>query len=113
MEARHVDIENQRWCFPVTESKTQIPRIVYLTDEALAITQRLKLKYPKGPLFRNSRGRPWTTDAVNCAFVRLQIKLGTAILREHHPRTPEDGRRHYVWIWTRKLVNWVWMKLWL
>jgi integrase len=98
VEARHVDIQNQRWFFPVTESKTQIPRIVYLTDDALAITKRLKLKYPQGPLFRNSRGKPWTTDAVNCAFIRLQIKLGMAILRERHPHVPEDGRRKYVWV---------------
>ncbi len=23
------------------------------------------------------------------------------------------GKRHYIWIWTRKIVNWVRMKLWL
>jgi len=38
VEARHVDLENQRWWFSVSESKTEIPRIVYLTDDALAIT---------------------------------------------------------------------------
>jgi multidrug resistance efflux pump len=23
------------------------------------------------------------------------------------------GKRHYVWIWTRKIINWIRMKLWL
>ena len=64
VEARHVDLKNQRWWFPVSESKTEIPRIVYLTDDALAITKRLMLKHPKGPLFRNSRGKPSTLFSV-------------------------------------------------
>lgn len=77
VEARHVDLVNQRWVFRESESKTNIPRIVYLTDEALEITQRLVLAHPRGPLFRNTRGVPWTTDAVNCRFVSVQRKLGT------------------------------------
>jgi site-specific recombinase XerD len=27
-------------------------------------------------LFTNSRGKPWTSDAVNCRFSRLKQKLG-------------------------------------
>ena len=56
-------------------------RIVYLTDEALAITKRLMLHYPEGKLFRNSKGVAWTTDAVNCAFTRLQTKAGRLRMR--------------------------------
>ena len=44
-EARHVDLENQRWWFPVSESKCEIPRTIYLTDDALAITKRLMRQY--------------------------------------------------------------------
>lgn len=77
VEARHVDVENKRWVFPVDESKgEQAPRIVYLNEKALEITKRLMEKYPAGPLFRNRDGVPWTTDAVNCAFIRLQKKIG-------------------------------------
>ena len=98
VEARHVDLENQRWWFPVSESKTEIPRIIYLTDDALAITKRLMRQYPQGPIFRNIRGKPWTTDAVNCVFIRLQIKLGMEILRQRYKRKHKDRRRAYLWV---------------
>lgn len=78
VEARHVDLAHERWFFPASESKTKrFPRVVYLSKEALEITKRLVLTYPHGPLFRNTRGRPWTTDAVNCRFATLHEKLGT------------------------------------
>jgi integrase len=77
VEARHVDIAHCRWVFPPDEAKGEIwPRVVYLTDVALEITIRLIAQCPQGPLFRNTDGVPWTTDAVNCAFIRLQRKLG-------------------------------------
>jgi integrase len=67
------------------------PRIVCLSDEALDLTRRLMLEHPSGPLFRNSDGCPWTTDAVNCAFVRAQITLGMSQLKARGllpPRVP-------------------------
>ena len=76
VEARHVDLVNQRWVFPASESKTDAPRIVYLSDVALAITKRRMARYPRGPLFRNSTGKQWSTDAVNCGFIRIQIRMG-------------------------------------
>jgi integrase len=76
-EARHVDFHNSRMVFPPDEAKgEQWPRILYLTEKALEIIRRLVLKFPTGPLFRNSEGQPWTTEAVNCGFSRLQIKMG-------------------------------------
>ena len=96
MEARYVDVRNQRWVFPESESKTDIPRVVYLTDDALAITKRLILQYPVGPLFRNFRKKPWTTDAVNNAFTRVQIKLGRQLLDRSNKRTCTDRRRKYL-----------------
>jgi integrase/recombinase XerD len=77
VEARHVDLENTRWVFPPKEEKMgRVPRIVYLTETALEITARLKLQCPEGPIFRNTSGRLWTTDAVNCRFTTLEKKLG-------------------------------------
>ena len=77
VEARHVDVENSRWVFPKSEEKNKKRvRVVYLSEAALAITQRLMLKYPEGKLFRNSKGKPWTTDAVNNRFYRHQQKTG-------------------------------------
>ncbi len=76
VEARHVDLPNQRWVFPESESKGNIPRVVYLTDTALDITRRRLLRYPEGKLFRNASDTLWSTDAVNCAFQRIQVRLG-------------------------------------
>lgn len=77
VEARHVDLTNARWLFPVQESKgKRMPRVVYLSDRALHITRRLMLRYPDGPLFRNEKGNPWNQHSQACAFARLQLALG-------------------------------------
>jgi integrase len=61
VEARHVDLANQRWIFPKSESKMKrIARVVYLTERAIEITRRLLLAHPDGALFRNQNGKPWT-----------------------------------------------------
>ncbi len=79
-EARHVDIKNQRWVFPKSESKNKrVARVVYLTDEALTISRRLMAAYPTGPLFRNSRGTAWTNYAVQCAFRRVRARVGSRL----------------------------------
>ncbi|MDA7980826.1 MAG: tyrosine-type recombinase/integrase [Pirellulales bacterium] len=77
VEARHVDLENQRWVFPRSESKSkQLSRVVYLTDRAFEITRNLMDRHTAGRLFRNSTGKPWTTDAINCAFRAIRIRMG-------------------------------------
>lgn len=77
VETRHVDLTHSRWVFPPDESKgEEIARVVYLTDEALAITRKLMVLNPHGPLCRNSEGRPWNTDSVHCGFERLEKKVG-------------------------------------
>lgn len=91
VEARHFDARNSRWVIPDTEEKNEsLFRVVYLTGEALEITRRLAARYPQGKLFRNSNGRTWTTDAVNCAFVRIQIRMGVDGMRERGIEIPEE-----------------------
>ncbi len=82
VEARHVDVTNSRWLFPIGESKTETPRMVYLNEKALEITLQRMERYPTGPIFRNSAGQPWTTDAINCAFIRIQIRMGLRQLKQ-------------------------------
>ena len=77
VEARHVDLAGERWFFPASESKGEKkPRVVYLTPTALEISKRLTEKHPTGPIFRNTDGVPWTTDAINCRFCRVQKTKG-------------------------------------
>ncbi len=80
VEARHVDLANSRWVFPPHEAKVKSrPRIVYLNDKALEITQRLMKLRKKGPLFRNQRNRPWVPWALNCQYQRLEQRFGKRI----------------------------------
>ncbi|MCC7085006.1 MAG: tyrosine-type recombinase/integrase [Pirellulales bacterium] len=76
IERRHLDLANHRIVLPRSSEKMQrAPRIIYLTESSELIVRRLALKAPVGKLFRNSDGNAWTTDAVNCAFVRIETKL--------------------------------------
>jgi integrase len=91
VEARHVDLRHQRWVFPQSEAKGEIaPRIVYLTDEAMLITQKLMREHPKGKLFRNSLRTPWTVDAVNCGFDRIQQRMGKVEMRRQGKTVTDD-----------------------
>ena len=77
VEARHFDREDRCWVFPVAESKgKRDKRVVLLTDTAFEICQRLALKYPEGPIFRTSAGKPWTRRGVLLPIVELSKKLG-------------------------------------
>lgn len=79
--AAHVDLPNERWVFRQSESKMKrIARVVYLGTESIKITQRLMEANPTGPIFRNSRGRPWTMGAINSAIKRLRSRIGRAEL---------------------------------
>jgi integrase len=83
VEARHVDERHTRWLFTPDESKGELwPRVVYLTSRALEITQRLMHLYPAGKLLRNDHGNAWDPFAVNCAFCRLQMRMGLKRMKE-------------------------------
>ena len=91
VEARHVDLANQRWIFPKSESKMKrIARVVYLTERAMEITRRLLPAHPDGALFRNQNGRPWTPDAVNCGFATMRIRLGMREITKRGLTIPEE-----------------------
>lgn len=76
VEARHVDLVNQRWVFPKSESKNKrTSRVVYMTDKAMAIVRKLVERHPTGKLFRNMDGQPWTPSAANCRFQRAKKTL--------------------------------------
>lgn len=77
--ARHLDRENKRLVFPPEESKDKDrPRIVYFTDAAWDALPKPGGGDPELHLFRNSEGRPWTTDAVNCAMAALFLRMEKA-----------------------------------
>jgi integrase len=77
LEASYVDLANARWVFPVRLSKgKKVQRVIYLTDIALAITQRLLLARTTGILLVNTDGDPWCGASAKCRFQRLRHTLG-------------------------------------
>jgi integrase len=77
IEARYFDPENNRIVFPPKEAKGKKHyRIIYLPPRAGEIIARLVEATPEGPILLNADGKPWTKDAINCVFHRLQKKLG-------------------------------------
>lgn len=90
LEKRHVDFENERVVFPQSEEKMErAPRVVYLTAATLEIVRR-RCVTATGKVFRNSNGRPWTTDAVKYAFEQIQIRMGKEAMRERGLTIPEE-----------------------
>ena len=78
LEARYLDMESSRVVFPPEQAKgKKYFRTIYLTERARRIVARLADANPTGPLLLNSQGNRWTKDAVNCAFCRLEKKIGT------------------------------------
>ena len=70
---RHFNQEARLWVFPKEKSKRRkVQRVVPLNQKAFEICQRLALKHPYGPRFRNTKGQPWKTYAMNCGCARIE-----------------------------------------
>lgn len=77
LEARHVDLENGVWVLPRSEAKgKRKARVIVLTPSMLELSKRLCADHPDGPIFRNSRGKPWSSSAIRQWFWRRQGKHG-------------------------------------
>lgn len=88
VEARHVEEtpDGQRWCFPKEEAKGgKKPRTIYVAPEIAEIVRDKIKAYPEGRLFRNTRGEPWTYDAIKTAFQRLRDTLKEAKVKFEKP----------------------------
>lgn len=71
------NVHGPTWVFD--EHKTDgggQPRIVWLNQTMQALTARLVAAHTIGPIFRNSRGNPWTKDAIVTRFRKLRQRLG-------------------------------------
>jgi integrase len=91
LEARHVDLSLERWIFPRSEAKgKKQPRIVYMCSSVTTLIRTLVKRHPTGPIFRNSRDNPWSTDAVNCAFCRLRERMAKDAMKKIGTSLPEQ-----------------------
>jgi integrase len=84
IEARHLDRERGVVRLPEhkTDKKTYRPRIIPLTDAALALAEEAARAHPVGPIFRNTRGNPWERSAWrrHVKAAREAAKLDPAIV---------------------------------
>ena len=81
LEGRHIDLDNGVVVFQASESKgKQQQRVIFLTDAARDILRRASEQNPEGPVFRNTRGNPWTKDSIKCRLNRLREKTGISVL---------------------------------
>jgi integrase len=80
MEVRIVtaaDVRDGEWVFRSKGfDRTGKLRHIYLTRPMAELTNVLCEKHPEGPLFQNSRGKPWTHNAIRIRFRNLRKKLG-------------------------------------
>jgi integrase len=76
VEAKDVDFQSGIWILSKhkTRAKTGKPKIVYMTAKLRSICERLVKENPKGPIFLNKRGKPWTRNAWIIRFRRLREK---------------------------------------
>ena len=82
-EVRHYEPKQKRIVFPEDEAKGDTyPRIIYLTEEAAVIVERLIATVQTGRIFRNQSGKPWKSFAVNCEWVRLRHRVGFSAMKQ-------------------------------
>ncbi|MEM9940721.1 MAG: tyrosine-type recombinase/integrase [Planctomycetota bacterium] len=76
-ESRHV--HDDVIIFPPDESKGETDsRVIFLTPAAHEVLKPFLTN--AGPLFRNSRGNPWTKDAIKCSLTRISNKVGFRVI---------------------------------
>jgi integrase len=80
IESRHYNPRQSRWdCEDLyrgrNSTKKYVKHIRLLNDEARELVERLNTKYPEGPIFRNSFGKPWDADAPQIYLTNLQAKF--------------------------------------
>jgi integrase len=75
--AADVDLRNGTWTLDEHKSDkhTDEPRVIYLSPPLLELTRRLCVKHPEGPIFRNTRGLPWTVNATGRQMRRLRRRM--------------------------------------
>jgi integrase len=75
--AANVNVELGVWVLKQhkTAKKTGKPRIIYLSPDMLDLTKKQMAKHPTGPLFPNTRGKPFSRNAWRCRFRRLRERF--------------------------------------
>lgn len=71
-------IKDHKVLFPYQVKRKD--RVIYLDDMASRIASKLSAKWPTGPIFRSTDGKPWSKDGFIVAFRRLREATGLPML---------------------------------
>lgn len=93
IEAKHFQAAARRVVLPPSEDKTGHYRVIYLTEKAQEIVVRLAQEHPECPIFRNRRGKPWTSNAIRCRFRKYGVEglCGTTLRHSFCQRMLTSG----------------------
>jgi len=78
LTARHVVDHGERmeWVYDAAEIKTRRRRVLRISDpEIIRIVREQRKQFPAGPIFRNSKGRPWNPKNLSQLFRFLKYRL--------------------------------------
>lgn len=76
VEAGDLDFQRGLWHRKgKTTHATGKERVVFLTAELVEVLQALSVRFPTGPLLRNTEGNPWKPNAINCQMRRLRDRI--------------------------------------
>jgi integrase len=74
LEARH--IQGDQVVLEIEDSKGRFERrVIFLPAKAKEILSSLAGAHSEGPLFLNSKNRPWSKDAIVCRMRRIRAKV--------------------------------------
>jgi integrase len=78
LTADRVDLKARTWRVldKVRHKTGHDHRTVHLNDQAVELSRRLVAEHPEGPVFRNTRGNPWSRWAIGHRMIALRGRLG-------------------------------------
>jgi integrase len=72
------EVRKDRWVIQQhkTAKKTRKPRVIYLTPAMQRLMETLRKRSTTATVFLNTRGQPWTINAIRLVIGRIRVKTG-------------------------------------
>jgi integrase len=79
VEARHYNPDLRLWdvddLYRGRRHSKKVVRRIWLPPQMIPMVEKLNAEYPSGPIFRNTRGKPYTGDVVTMMMFKLRRRL--------------------------------------
>lgn len=98
VESKHYKKDHALWDIkdqnPARINRKKPKKRIWLPPQAVTLVEELNLKYPEGPIFRNSKGEPWSSDSLGVYFYQLRHKFKKTKDLDWQPGICLYGLRH-------------------